>query len=254
MTLAPGPCSPALLAFDTATDWMSLALSARGRVWTHEAEGGAKASVALIPAVLALLAEAHVTLAELDAIAFGRGPGAFTGLRTACSVAQGLALGADKPVLPIDTLLTVAEHARAGAPEAHIWVLMDARMNEIYAAHHRFADGRWQTLAAPMLTNAAALNALWAEPGAAPQWVAGSAIAAFGEALHLGAAQRSPQAAPRAAAMLPLAEAAWAAGAAVDAALALPLYVRDKVAQTTAEREAVRAVAAAAAVPIGAAP
>src|SRR5512144_834579 len=138
-----------LLAFDTATEHMSIALGARGEVWAREAVGGAQASASLVPAIMALLAEAGVTLRELDAIAFGRGPGAFTGLRTACSVAQGLALGADKPVLPIDSLLAVAEDARSGAAPHSVWVAMDARMNEIYAAHYAFDGERWQTRTAP---------------------------------------------------------------------------------------------------------
>src|SRR5436190_17193363 len=126
-----------LLAFDTATERMSIALAAGGTVWEHEAiggEGAGQASAALIPAILALLARAGVTLAQLDAIAFGRGPGAFTGLRTACSVAQGLAFGAGKPVLPVDTLLAVAEDARDGAAPQRIWAVTDARMDEVYAA------------------------------------------------------------------------------------------------------------------------
>ncbi|MGH8798278.1 MAG: tRNA (adenosine(37)-N6)-threonylcarbamoyltransferase complex dimerization subunit type 1 TsaB, partial [Caldimonas sp.] len=126
----------ALLAFDTATERTRIALAARGRIWQHEGEGGARASAAFLPALLALLAEADVKLADLDAIAFGRGPGAFTGLRVACTVAQGLALGAAKPVLPIDTLLAVAEDARAGAESLRVWAVMDARMNEIYAAEY----------------------------------------------------------------------------------------------------------------------
>ena len=135
------------LAFDTATEHLSIALQVHGRVWSHEGPGGAQASVTLIPAILDLLAQAGVALRDLDAIAFGRGPGAFTGLRTACSVAQGLAFGADLPVLPIDTLLAVAEDARRmrGAPPIDdVWVAMDARMGEIYAAHALFGDGAWR--------------------------------------------------------------------------------------------------------------
>lgn len=233
-----------LLAFDTATERMSIALSHGGRTWSYEGAGGATASSQLIPAILSLLAEAGVSLAEVDAIAFGRGPGAFTGLRTACSVAQGLAMGAGKPVLPIDTLLAVAEDARGDADPFDAWVAMDARMNEIYAAHYRHEAGRWTTLAAPMLTNAQRLNQLWQD--APPAVVAGSAIGVSGEALATGAALLAPEAWPRATAMLPLAEAMWREGRAVDAALAMPLYVRDKVAQTTAEREAQRAAAEAA--------
>ena len=231
---------PLLLAFDTATEHMSIALQVRGEVFVHEAAGGAQASATLIPAILALLAQAGSTLRELDAIAFGRGPGAFTGLRTACSVAQGLALGAGKPVLPIDTLLAVAEDARNDDPRAQsVWVAMDARMNEVYAAQYAFADGCWAVRDAPMLTTPAALGERWlAQP---PELIAGSALAAFGERLATHGARLAPEALPRARAMLPLASALWATGGAVDAALALPLYVRDKVAQTTLERDAARA-------------
>lgn len=229
-----------LLAFDTATEHLSIALAARGQVRTFEGAGGAQASATLIPAILALLAQAGVALRELDAIAFGRGPGAFTGLRTACSVAQGLAFGAGKPVLPIDTLLAVAEDARAGGcGDLQVWAAMDARMNEVYAAQYRHAAGRWSVLDAPMLTTPAALNARWQlQP---PQCVAGSALAAFGAQLETGGARCVPDALPRATAMLPLAQALWAQGGAVDAACALPLYLRDKVAQTTLERDGVRA-------------
>ena len=229
-----------LLAFDTAAEHLSIGLAARDQVLTHEAAGGAQASATLIPAILALLAQAGVALRELDAIAFGRGPGAFTGLRTACSVAQGLAFGAAKPVLPIDTLLAVAEDARAGDPnDLRVWVAMDARMNEVYAAHYGFAAGRWSVLDAPMLTTPELLNQRWhAQP---PQVVAGSALAAFGAQLSTLDARRVPGALPRAAALLALAQALWAQGGAVAAALALPLYLRDKVAQTTLEREATRA-------------
>lgn len=234
-----------LLAFDTATERMSVALAIRGEVRVHEAAGGAQASAALIPAILGLLADAGVRLAHIDAIAFGRGPGAFTGLRTACAVAQGLAIGAGKPVLPLDTLLAVAEDARTQSERLHVWVAMDARMDEIYAAHYAFEAGRWTPLVAPMLTTPEALGVRWQEEP--PEVVAGSALDAFGERLLTGTAVRLPQAMPRAHALVPLAQALWQAGAAVDPALALPLYVRDKVAQTTAEREALRASREAAA-------
>jgi tRNA threonylcarbamoyladenosine biosynthesis protein TsaB len=238
--------SPVLLAFDTATEHLSVALAtAPGEVFAHEAGGGAQASATLLPAILAVLAEARLTLADLDAIAFGCGPGAFTGLRTACSVAQGLAFGAGKPVLPIDTLLAVAEDARGGdASPRRVWVAMDARMNEVYAAQYAFAEGAWKTLDAPMLTTPEQLAERWRS--CAPEAVAGNAIAVFGERLAAGAARLAPEALPRARAMLPLARAAWAAGGALDAALALPLYLRDKVAQTTAERDATRAAKLAA--------
>ena len=115
----------------------------------------------------------------------------------------------------------------------------DGRAHErVYAAQYRHAAGRWSVLDAPMLTTPAALNARWQlQP---PQCVAGSALAAFGAQLETGSARCVPDALPRATAMLPLAQALWTQGGAVDAALALPLYLRDKVAQTTLERDAVR--------------
>ena len=231
--------APTLLAFDTATELLSVALAARGRVHAHEAAGGALASSTLIPAILRMLDEAGVALRELDAIVFGRGPGAFTGLRTACSVAQGLAFGAAKPVLPIDTLLALAEDARRSAAPRRVWALLDARMNEIYAAQYAFDGTRWDVLDAPMLTTPEVLNERWRrEP---PNMVAGNALGAFGERLATGAAECAHYALPRATALLALAPALIERGALVDAALALPLYVREKVAQTTAERDAARA-------------
>ncbi len=249
-----GAMSARLLAFDTSTEQMSVGLLAGGRRFAVDAPGGAQASTALIPTVLGLLDRAGIGIADLDAIGFGRGPGAFTGLRTACAVAQGLAFGAGKPVLALDTLAAVAEAARlalaldadvdadadadAAGSVLDVWVVMDARMGEVYAARYRFADGRWSEHVAPLLTGPAALGERWCDEP--PGIVAGSALAAFGDALASGCARRVPDALPHAQALLALAETAWHAGAAVDAAQALPLYLRDKVALTTAERDAVR--------------
>lgn len=235
-----------LLAFDTAGERMTIALANRDRRWSRAAAGGARASAALVPEILGLLAEAGLRLRDLDAIAFGRGPGAFTGLRIACSVAQGLAFGAGKPVLPLDSLLAVAEDARSGASEFRVWAAIDARMNQIYAAEYSFADDRWITIAAPMLTDCVALGARWRD--APPQAVAGDALPAFGVQLETGAARRFPAARASAEALLALAERAWRDGAAVHPAQALPVYVRDKVAQTMREREAARSAQGAGAV------
>jgi tRNA threonylcarbamoyladenosine biosynthesis protein TsaB len=230
------PATPTLLAFDTATERAYLALDAGGRTWARELDGGARASAHFLPALLGLLDEAGVALAELDAIAFGRGPGAFTGLRVACAVAQGLAFGAGKPVLPIDTLLAVAEDARADAPSLRVWAMLDARMNEIYAAEYAFDDGRWQVVTPPMLAGVEVLHERWRlTPPAA---VAGNALVAFGSRLSTGAARRFEQAAPRGAAVLALARTRWRREGGVDPALALPFYLRDKVALTTVERAA----------------
>jgi tRNA threonylcarbamoyladenosine biosynthesis protein TsaB len=123
------------------------------------------------------------------------------------------------------------------------WVAMDARMDEVYAARYRWSTelspARWQVTSPPALYTLAALSAAWeAEP---PACVAGSAIDAFGDRLSWGSARRVPASRSRAAALAALARASWSRGEAVDAALALPIYLRDKVAQTTAERDAVRA-------------
>jgi tRNA threonylcarbamoyladenosine biosynthesis protein TsaB len=230
----------ALLAFDTATDRLHIGLAVGAAVWLHDSEGGARASSSLIPSLRGLLSEAGIALRELDAIAFGRGPGAFTGLRTACSVAQGLALGAGRPVLSLDTLMAVAEDARARHGTHDVWVAMDARMDEIYAAHYVCADGAWRTLAAPALYTPQALQARW--QGSPPRAVAGTAPAAFGMRLDSGNAQVVSDARPGALALLACAQTAWTLDSATDAALALPHYVRDRVALTSAEREAARAV------------
>ncbi len=123
-------------------------------------------------------------------------------------MAQGLALGAGKPVLPIDSLLVVAEAARAGAATFRAWAAIDARMNQIYAAEYRFADGRWTTLAAPMLVDCAELARRWRE--APPEAVAGDALLAFAGRLDTGAALRFPEARADAASLLALARACLA--------------------------------------------
>jgi len=232
---------PRLIAFDTSTERTFVGLADGGRATLREDAGGARASATLLPAILGLLADAGLRLADLDALAFGRGPGAFTGLRTACSVAQGLALGAGKRVLPIDTLLAIAEDARGDAPAVRVWALLDARMEQIYAAEYAHASGRWTTLVAPFLTDCETLAAIWRRTP--PELVAGNAIGAFGARLATGQATLAADATPGALALLRLAERAWADGCAVDPALALPLYVRDKVAETEVERAARRAAA-----------
>jgi len=227
-----------LLAFDTSTEQLSVAVqrAADGRRLTHQGAGGAQASATLIPTVQRLLTEAGLALGDLHAIVFGRGPGSFTGLRTACSVAQGLAWGAGVPVLPLDTLLAVAEAARQSAGATRVLALLDARMGEIYHAEYAWADAGWQTLAGPAVSPPERLP-LPAD-GAV---LAGNAFAPHGE--RLPAALRAlprVDALPTAEALLALAPAGLTAGRAVPADQALPLYIRDKVAQTTAERAAAR--------------
>lgn len=231
---------PKLLAFDTSTDVLSVAVRHGDRIVAHSGVGGAQASSTLIPLIRRLLGEAGLTLAELDAIAFGRGPGSFTGLRTACAVAQGLGFGAGVPLLPIDTLQAVADEARHRFGAERVVALLDARMDQVYAAHYAFnRDGDVSSAAEPEL--------LAPEQVTVPDgWaLAGNAFAAYGERLPSGTARHAVL--PTAEALLRLAPALLAAGGAVAPADAWPLYVRDKVAQTTEERAALKAAAASAA-------
>jgi tRNA threonylcarbamoyladenosine biosynthesis protein TsaB len=224
-----------LLAFDTSTETLSIAVSggADAAVLEHTGPGGPQASAALIPAIEALLERAGLALPQLDAIAFGRGPGSFTGLRTAAAVAQGLGFGAGVPVLAIDTLLAVAEEACAQCGATRIVAMLDARMDEVYFAAYERQDGQWITRQPPALGRP--------EDALVPDgWtIAGNVLELHGTRLPAGAARIA--ALPTARALLRLAPQALAAGAPHDPAHALPLYIRDKVAQTTEERAADRA-------------
>ena len=221
-----------LLAFDTSTETLSIAVAHGARSWRHSGRGGALASSTLIPAIQALLAEAGLALRELDAIAFGHGPGSFTGLRPACSVAQGLAFGAGVPVLGIDTLMAVADEARQQSGCTQVLAVLDARMDEVYAGAYEFTDGAWTRRGEFTLDKPQALSLL------AGWTLAGNALDTYGERLPAG-----PRVAcgPDAQALLRLAPMLFARGGAVPAEQALPLYIRDKVAQTTDERAALKA-------------
>ena len=234
---------PVLLALDTSTERMALALQWPGGRLTQVEAGGALASSRLIPALLQLLQRAELSMKRVDAVAFGAGPGAFTGLRSACSVAQGLAFAIDRPVLPLDSLMLVAEDAAGQAPiDALLWVAMDARMDEVYAAAYLPHAEGWRVQVAPALYTLPALAARWLQQ--APAWLAGSAIEAFGARLPVGRARCVPTERDRGAALAQLARRAWSQGQAMAAPLALPIYLRDKVAFTTDERARARAAAA----------
>ncbi|SEB11325.1 tRNA (adenosine(37)-N6)-threonylcarbamoyltransferase complex dimerization subunit type 1 TsaB [Variovorax sp. YR216] len=223
-----------LLAFDTSTETLSIAVRHGDLLLEHTGDGGAQSSSTLIPLIQKLLGEAGLVLRELDAIAFGRGPGSFTGLRTACSVAQGLGYGAGLRLLPIDTLHAVAEEARHRFGAQQVVAVLDARMDQVYTACY--------DLGVEVATSEPDLL----EPEnvvVPPGWaLAGNAFAAYGDRLPRAAERHAVL--PTAAAMLRLAPALLAAGRTVAPADAWPLYVRDKVAQTTEERAAIKAAAA----------
>ena len=196
------PAETKLLAFDTRTEALSVAVRRGDRVFSRS------------------------------------GPGSFTGLRTACSVAQGLGFGAGVPLLPVDTLHAVAEEARHRFGATRVVALLDARMDELYAAHYDF--GRPAQAAEPD-TEPRLLSPEQVQ--VPPGWVlAGNVFSAYGDRLPAAAARH--EALPAAEAMLRLAPELLAAGGAVPPAQAWPLYVRDKVAQTTQERAALKAAQA----------
>lgn len=220
-----------ILALETSTEHGSCALWREGVVSERICPPGQSHSETLLPLVRELLAEAGLKIAQLDAIAFGVGPGAFTGLRVACGVAQGLAVAANLPLIPVTSLETMA--AQTGAER--VLALLDARMGEVYSGFYQRCDAGY-VLHGEIRVSAPDAVAL---PGEA-DWVAcGNAIAAYPAlAERLSAAGRASQADifPTAATVARLAAPRAARGEGIDAALAAPLYIRDKVAKTVAER------------------
>ena len=216
-----------ILALETATDPGSVALWLDGRVLARTCSPELSNSAALLPTASAVLNEAGLTYADLDGVAFGMGPGSFTGLRVACGVAQGLAVGRDLPLLGIGTLEAMALAAGGG----RVIVTLDARMGEVY--YGMFVDGVQQ-----------------GDIGVAPPqnlplpetagWLAcGNGLAAYPvlrERLESVVTRWRPDILPDAEFVVRLAAPRMARGECVDPADAAPLYVRDKVAKTVAER------------------
>ena len=236
-----------LLALDSSTEQLAVAVACGDARVTRNVEGGAMASARMLPLAMEALAACGIHVRQLDAVAFGAGPGAFTGLRCACAVAQGLAFGIGIPVVAVDSLMLVAEDARALLQRNDlraVWVAMDARMDEVYAARYALEGTRWRIEATPALYTLEALAMRWLTNP--PEAVVGTAVQAFDGRLPFGAAIKRAHTEDRAAALLRLALLLHADGTGVDAARAMPLYLRDKVALTTAEREAARAAAGAA--------
>lgn len=232
-----------LLAFDTSTDRLSVAVQNGTRVLRHSGPGGAQASAQLIPAIQAALQEAGLALPELDAIVLGRGPGSFTGVRTACSVSQGLAFGAaggGVRTVPLDTLLALAEDARHHHGCTHVVAVLDARMDEVYACTYHHDGQRWHAQGECVVCAPEAVEA------PAGYTVAGHAQAVYGARLAPDAPHVPAR--PEADALLRLAPEALARAVDTSPGAAQPLYVRNKVAFTTEER-ALRAAAKEAVAP-----
>lgn len=223
-----------ILALDTSTEWCTAALWHDGALLVREENAGQRHSELILPMVRSLLAEAGTDLRALDGIAFGAGPGSFTGLRIACGVAQGMAFGAGLKLAPVSTLESLAQ-----ASGAHrVVTALDARMGEIYHAAYVRDGASWRAVHAPSLCR----------PDDAPGlegdgWIGcGSGFIAHADALaaHYAGRLAAVQAdrVPHARDIAVLGAQVFAHGAGVPPALAAPFYVRDKVALTVAERAA----------------
>ena len=220
-----------LLALDTSTEFLSLALQLGDKTHSHYQHAGQAASQLVLPQIQALLGSAKITLKDLDGIAFGAGPGAFTGVRVACGVAQGLGFGANLPVVGVNTLLALAQ----ASGQVRVIACLDARMGEIYHAAFVRENGVWIEISKTMVC----------KPEAAPvlegSWVGvGSGWAVYGEVLSEIYTQNLvkilPNITPTAEAILQLAAPIFAAGLAKPASEAMPIYIRNRVALTTLER------------------
>lgn len=218
-----------LLAIETATEACSAALWLDGEVRERYEIAPRRHAELILPMVESLLGEAGLGLAQLDGIAFGRGPGAFTGVRIGVGVVQGLAFGADLPVVPVSTLAALAQGCLREHGCNQVLAAIDARMNEVYWGEFRAEAGRVRPVNAESVTPPERLL-----PPKGTGWFGcGSGWATYGEALEaqMGAALDAvdPAALPHAGDVAVLAAADFAAGLAQPAEQALPVYLRDDV-------------------------
>jgi tRNA threonylcarbamoyladenosine biosynthesis protein TsaB len=223
-----------ILALESSTDLCSVALWLDGKVEAREADAGQRNSDVLLPMIDALMTALQLKVGDLDGVAFGCGPGSFTGLRVACGVAQGIAFGAGVRVAGIVTLLALAQAARV----SRVVCCLDARMGEIYHAVYEKRGEQWHTLRNPCLC----------KPDAVPELPAGlwtgcgSGFAAYPALLEGSCAGRLerviPGLIPHARDVATLAAVEFERGHAVAAEHAQPLYVRNKVALRVEERKA----------------
>jgi tRNA threonylcarbamoyladenosine biosynthesis protein TsaB len=222
-----------LLAIETATECCSVALLAGDRLIARSEFAPRRHAELLLPMCDQVLAEAGLARAAIDALAVGRGPGAFTGVRLAVSAAQGIALALDVPVVPVSTLAALA--LQAPDDEANVLAVIDARMGEIYAGLYRRDDDGVTLVGEETVGRAEALAI-----DAAPLAVIGSGwtsyrdaiVAALGTPPHWAEGERYPQALDIARLAAPIAK----AGGGVPAEQVLPVYLRDKVALTLSEQ------------------
>ena len=215
-------------AFETSTEWCSVALWIDGEIRGIEERAGSRHGELVLPMFERLAAGAGIAIAALDAVAFGAGPGSFTGLRIACGVAQGIAFARGLPVIGVSTLEAMAEESGA----ARVVACLDARMHEVYYSALEKAAGRWREVIAAQCVAPAQAPV---PPGTG--WTGcGNGFAAYGDVFRDRFSTLYPEMHPGAAAVARLAAPRLAAGEGLDAALAAPVYVRDKVAFTSEER------------------
>lgn len=216
-----------LLALDTATEACSVALLHNGKVLSHYEVIPRLHAQRLLPMIQTLIDEAGIALSAVDAIAFGRGPGAFTGVRIAVGVVQGLAFALERPVLPVSTLATIAQRAYREHAVEQVAVAIDARMDEVYWGCYRASQGEMQLvgLEAVLPPEQAALPR-----GASDEWF--GAGTGWCHAARIPTPVRGMDASllPHAEDLLHLASFAWQRGEAVEADQAQPVYLRDNVA------------------------
>lgn len=218
-----------LIAIETASENCSAALFVDGSILSRCENAPRGHAQLILPMMEELLAEAGLSLSSLDALAFGRGPGSFTGVRIAAGVAQGAALAADLPVVPVSTLAALAQHAVDRTGRAQILAALDARMGEVYCAAFSAVDGLVVTVGDERVCAPESVPAL--EGG---NWVgAGSGFSAYGDALTacLGGTlgEVHPGLLPEAAQVARLAARDFAAGLTVAPEDAQPVYLRDRV-------------------------
>jgi tRNA threonylcarbamoyladenosine biosynthesis protein TsaB len=225
-----------LLAIETSTELASVSLSIGERIISRDLSGVQTHSQGLLPAVQELFVEVGLQLGQVNALAFGCGPGAFTGTRTACGVVQGLAYGLNIPVVPVASLAIMAETAHVQLGRESMLCLLDARMDEVYWAHYQGQKGQWNDIVAPCLSplevalDYARLNNLPLVLGNGVEVPDSYADLIFTKAM------------PHSSFAISIAGRAFELGLQLDAAQAQPLYLRNKVAQTTAERQLLRGV------------
>jgi len=225
-----------LLAIDTSTDFCSVAASRGGELFSRHEPAAQRQAEIILGMLDAVLAEAQLEFARIEGIAFGAGPGSFTGLRIAAGVAQGLALARGVRVVGVGSLLALAESVAEELEADRIVSCIDAHMGEVYYAAYRKLGDAWEEICAPGLCTPDAAPVL---PGG--DWTGcGSGFAVYADRLsaRLGSVVSAlrPAAAPTARAVLRLALPRFAAGEAADAADAVPVYLRDRVALKTGER------------------